>query len=270
MKPLKFEDSSEFLGLLLYDCNAISTRYLERVLSRGAASVRSKGGKALPQELWSIILQVCRDNPSFVLVQSEFDPVAKTDDTVILECHEVELDMPLGKLKDNRMVRAYENFMRIPGDFSCYDYGSDSEDDFPCCGACGPKIEEGMGYYRVAIQDGENSTPCLFNELDVPDIIARVEGGKCELCKGNRVLRPNQESTTEEYGFKAGRALKMARACPLCLGPGESTLHDAYSKAHFGKMPAKKRGQIMKGYVTRRLKELGYPPLQPLAARTST
>ena len=264
MKPLKFEDWFMLDTFLLFDCNIISTRYMDRLLSHCTTAVTSKGGIALPPELWSIILRLCRDDPSFVLVMSQ--STSQTNDKTILSCQEVQLEERLGRLDDNEIVGIYELFFVS---YIYFDRYRDAADDYELYGEWPlPDIEERQAKYRIVIEAGVSTEPYLFGYLEVPDIIACLEGGKCDLCGGERLLRPNQKSP----GFPHWKKSKINRACPLCIGPRKWNEHGIYDfpDENWDWMPVKEQQKKMDQYCNRRLKELGYAPLPDATAALPT
>ena len=81
--------------------------------------MRSKGGIALPPEIWDNILALCRGDV-FLLVKPT--PLFEADEKKVLSCQEGELDTQLGCSEDWTMLDIYEELLNTGGDI--YDHHS--------------------------------------------------------------------------------------------------------------------------------------------------
>lgn len=249
MKPLEFEKiTALFLEgrLLMLNAGVLGLRYVVRLLRRGATSVTSKGGIALPPELWEMILPMARGG-NYVLVQAEL--VSETDGRKVLECREARLEHwagGAGQLFDSLRVGCYEAVLNNRRT-TLWD------GDEP------PEIVIRESTYQVVVE-AEEKYRCLFEDLSVPDVIARVEKGKCRLCSGERFVCPEHDEVREFFGDVMRLSRCVNFACPLCLA-NISSEHDDFLESYEDELPSKRERKQMALSIKRALRELGYPPV---------
>lgn len=273
----------------------------------------SKGGLALPPELWGIILPMARDEP-YVLVEAEL--ISEAEGERVLECREVTLDGRAGHVFSSMEVDAYERVLNekavservikrraakekaaeeraikkraaeeraanSPGKKSVYlldennelDEDSELDDDSEWDedslwdedsmwdeDSAMPEIQAGNSTYQVVIKAGEKR-PCVFTEIGVGDVIARLEGGKCGLCDGERFVCPMHNA---EFKMFVGVVVRIGcpgdLACPLCLA-NVFYKHMDFLEAYDQEMPSKRERKQMNLSIKMALREMGYPPV---------
>ena len=75
-------------------------------------------------------------------------------------------------------------------------------------------------FFSITLTDSDNEflPHCLFHELSVPDIIARLQNYKCNVRKdaGRHIICPGRTRISGDFG--ALTTCDYLLACPLCLG----------------------------------------------------
>lgn len=109
--------------------------------------------------------------------------------------------------------------------------------------------------YQIVIRADRSGHPCVFSDLTVPDVIARVEGGNCSFCNGERFISPCcMEGAAREFGLR--ETCGVVIVCPLCVGidlAGEQD--DILDNWDYHGPKATKKMDI---FISRRFRELGY------------
>lgn len=110
--------------------------------------------------------------------------------------------------------------------------------------------------YQIVIRADGSGHPCVFSYLTVPDVIARVEGGRCCLCEGKRFISPCQTGgTAREFGITmmCGRLV-----CPLCIGVDVAYMHEGYAEGEDDELYDLRATKRMDRIIRRTFKKLGY------------
>ena len=266
MKPIKFDQVTEsFLEnrLLIFKRGSPAWRFLGRLLSRENTTVASKGGTTLPPELWNIIHEQTYEE-NFVLVKATIE--SDTDKKKVLACQEVELSSRLGHLENSRMIDACEQLLNSANDID-HDQlreemmegveviGGDSDEYDWIFGV--PKIKKRQKTHRIVLRAGkkQNRRRCLYAELTVPDVIARIEGGKCGLCGGKRSLCVGCNGAAFDL-FMDARCGPVV-VCPICVDVTLSLSHqELLEDCDWNFREEKEIDECVNG----RLVALGYPP----------
>ncbi|KAI4868007.1 hypothetical protein F4820DRAFT_171683 [Hypoxylon rubiginosum] len=253
MRPVRIDGLPGKNHLLFLNISKLSLRYVTQLLTRGSANIRTKGGIALPNELWAMILNFGREGREdrFWLVKADF--VAVSPNTALLRCIRHEFDRPentnelvAGDLQDKESVSEFEKYLVSARD----DELGFELPDLNCL--------SGPGNTFDVVLDTTSTDPCLFF-FDVPEFIAIVDGGKCWFCNGLRVLCPGCTGGKAE-SFDFGRMLGCGVdiACPLCMGIEFSEDHERFLGAYFNRQAPEDEAKDMLKLLEGRLEELGY------------
>ncbi|KAF4494032.1 hypothetical protein FAGAP_9837 [Fusarium agapanthi] len=231
MKPVEAKDL-ESLGklnsILILDVDCWGASYLRNILAHGSAHITTKkGNKTLPPELWLDII----DRVEYYIDKNTYKPVygvAITPGSTngsgaesALVCNVLEQWKKGGNLTGGNRINGYNRLLHDPS------YKLDPEND---------DIGENEEYYFTitkTVQENSYSIPVshlrhkgdfLFRSIEVPDMIARFEDGKCSLCGGDRYIYSGRPSRYEEILMFCNEVEFHRRCywhgvvCPLCIG----------------------------------------------------
>ncbi|SCV45759.1 uncharacterized protein FFB14_08843 [Fusarium fujikuroi] len=244
MKPVESKDLESLMQLnsiLIFSIDCWGASYLRNILSHGPKHITTKqGNKTLPTELWLEILgltEICISEITYKLVYGiEITHKSTNGSRIepILICNVLEERKECGKLRGGDHVEAYKKCPKDPS------YEINPEKD---------RVEEDMEpFFRITktVQENAYWIPVshlrlqgdfLFQNIEVPDIIARLEDGYCRLCMGDRSLDIYMSDTREEASFFCGAVVSHENCghdaiCPLCLGEeyAYEYLHVMYKK----------------------------------------
>lgn len=119
-------------------------------------------------------------------------------------------------------------------------------------------------FYFFLDSNRPDESSFLYYEIDVPDVISRIEGGECELCDGSRFVCPcyacyNQAGNGDKGEMEANFSLLcypcVEIACPVCMGIyfSQNHLFDLVEKD-----PRERASYWEEQIFGSRLRELGY------------
>ncbi|KAF5592107.1 hypothetical protein FPCIR_5798 [Fusarium pseudocircinatum] len=181
-------------SILILDIDCWGASYLRNVLAYGSANITTKqGNKTLPSELWLDIL----DWVEYYVDENTYKQAS-------LRC----IDVPSYKL-----------------DPEMDDVDQDEEPFFTIT-----KTVQGNAY-SIPLSHLGFKGDFLFDNIEVPDMIARCENGDCSLCGGDRYLDSTRPTRREEALMFCNETEFHRQCychgvvCPLCIG-GEYA--DAY------------------------------------------
>ncbi|KAI1087304.1 hypothetical protein F5B19DRAFT_476161 [Rostrohypoxylon terebratum] len=231
MRPVEISDATGELlekdRLFLLNIANLGHRYFEQIFYRKGTVIQSKAGLSLPNELWTRILELAHtDESRWRLVKVEI--VSKTPETLVLHCSQhtfrdskdLEDDsdvLPAGCLGDEKRVSAFEDYLTRATPESTLE-------EFGIIEAYLYRFPEPKFIYEVVL-DTAAKDRCLYTCLDVPDIIARIEDGRCHFCDGQRWVCPGcTGGHVGDYG-DLFMSCGVKLACPLCMGLDLSQRH---------------------------------------------
>lgn len=119
--------------------------------------------------------------------------------------------------------------------------------------------------HQIVIRADGSGHPCVFSYLTVPDVIARVEGGRCCLCDKKRFMSPCQTGdTAREFGITmmCGRLV-----CPLCIGVDVAYMHEDYVEGEDDSLFDLRATKRMDRIIRTRFKKLGYEKPESVGPR---
>ncbi len=261
MKPLRSTAcDGSFLSdrpLLLLDTSMVVIRWMYQLIASGNTNIQSSGGIKLPTELWIQIFDLAADSithsfcfvqASQVLSEPSRTPTSQggqsTSTSQVLRCMRTEFD-PTEFVENETTVYEVERYMRAPGQHT--------GDDLSHSQLSGP---ENTFYVKVDSRKGRFE--CLYYDIEVPDIISRIEGGRCWACSSSRSICPGCGGVGREYGVFMGCGVSLA--CPLCMGLDTAEYHKSFLQVYYWDKPPKDEAKEMEESLDQRLKELGYPP----------
>ncbi|KAI1453115.1 hypothetical protein F4805DRAFT_478744 [Annulohypoxylon moriforme] len=260
MRPVQITDVSRKVvtqdSLLLLNIIKSGPRYVRQLLARNGSSIRSKGGISLPNKIWSIILNFARgDNEDkFCLVKAEL--VSTSPDVTVLRCFRHEFDprngqedeFSAGSLPDQESVWDFEKYLE------CATSSTTETLSIKL-----PKLSRLSGPDNTFdfVLDTTSKNRCLYAFLNVPDIIAHIENGACDVCGEDRFICPGCTGGVAEM-FDAFMGCGVDLACPLCMGLELCLDHKGYLECHYWNAPPKDEAENMWELLEDRLLELGY------------
>ncbi|KAF4437249.1 Cuticle-degrading protease [Fusarium acutatum] len=244
MKPVESKDLESLVKLnsiLIFNIDCWAQATFATSFPTGLQTLQlSKAKKTLPTELWLKILDLTEirvDENTYKLVYGVEITHKSTNGSRIettLICNVLEERKECGELRGGDHVGVYEKCLKDPS------YEIDPEND---------RVEEDMEpFFRITKTALENAYwipvshlrfqgDFLFHNIEVPDIIARLENGYCHLCMGDRSLDIYMRDTQTEANFFCGGVVSHENCghdaiCPLCLGEeyAYEYLHVMYRK----------------------------------------
>jgi hypothetical protein len=233
MKPLTFEALDDFRRfprqMLLLDNSKVTLRYIRRLLARGCNNIRTKHGLSLPPELWDIILDFASVGGSFCLVEAQELITCPT--RTLLRCVKKRLmDVALNRepaalgryVEDLDDVEAVEACLR-----DSINVGDNRLDKLIRIEKILPP-NDGTFYFFLDPNRPEESH-FLYYEIDIPDVISRIEGGECKCCWTTRFICPCYDHGEIAGGLSANFGLYSNSCvditCPVCMGVDFSQMH---------------------------------------------
>ena len=260
MKPLKFgKATASFLSdrLLLFNTSAMVRHYLGNLLAKDSTRATSKGGIPLPPELWDRILADCDDN--FVFVKSSI--VSETPTRKVIRCQLVEFDMQHGFgvfAENDSVVYLCELFFNSMS--KAVEKKSISEIAMPRLReVSGPGSLHDVVLEKDRHAEGQEADKpsCLFWDIDIPDVIARMENGWCGFCGTGRFICPGCTGGRADR-FDVFMGCGVLLACPLCMGVDFAQDHKDFLRYYYSETAPEDEQREMDRAVQERLKELGY------------
>ncbi len=247
MKPFYSHDVEDFLSdgpLLLLDTSMVAIHWMHVLIAGASTNIQSRGGIALPTELWLQIFDFTVDDTtrSFCFVQASLvsSEPSRNPTSQVIRCMRTEFDT--GHFIANaETIAQVEGYMRTP---RCYD-----GIDLRFQQLSGPE-----NTFYVKVDSCQDRFVCLYFDIGVPDIISRLEGGHCWLCDNNRYICPGCDGSAFGVSMECGWEL----ACPLCMGLDIAEYHKAYHEKPWTKVPYEEL-RNMQEKLYQRLKELSYP-----------
>ncbi|OTB09770.1 hypothetical protein K445DRAFT_323663 [Daldinia sp. EC12] len=265
MRPVKITHFSQGRltkdSLLLLKTGIIGIRYVAQLLARNGVDngIQSKGGIKLPNEIWAMIMDFARKGAKdrFRLVKA--DCVASSPDTMLLRCYRHEFDCPddlllAGNLGYSSVVREFERYL------ACANPSTAKELTIKI-----PELRKLSGpentFDVVLSTTVKTKYPCLYGFVDVPDFIARMEGGDCWVCEGEKFICPGCTGGKSD-DFDAFMGCGVDLACPLCMGLEFAMYHKMYLETYYSDGPPEDEAQEQLKELEERLEELGYDDIE--------
>ncbi|KAF4985719.1 hypothetical protein FDECE_16359 [Fusarium decemcellulare] len=166
--------------VLLLDKACFGPNFVDVLVHQSLTLVTSKlRHQTLPLELWRRILDFTTSEPTkhqYCLVRPhylEHDACGN----MTLACTEVIQQAAFGDIKSETDIGAYLQFLVRPH--------LDTWHGVPNPFASPQQSKEGRPV-KISAASLESRVKLLFTRLNILDIIARVEGGRCNVCKGSR------------------------------------------------------------------------------------
>ncbi|KAK0712625.1 hypothetical protein B0T26DRAFT_752836 [Lasiosphaeria miniovina] len=289
MRPFELEDITYYWSennpmVLMLNTQMATASFMQRLVSKGGhAHITSKGqgqGTTLPAKVWSHIIDILAAdadaNPVFILTQAtlanpEVDPAVSPAVLACIPIHPKLADHSFGAMRCAKTIQSFEDamaFRQVPplGDPAgvnpkvIFFIGIDEPpQNLSCCADSGLHLRAAvarlnggrclMGHANRAQPSTAPQLTCLYSDIDLPDIIARVEGGICGACDGARFVgaslinrdagrkrkRTCHDSNGDDHpDRKRARSLTLLEAagvllaCPVCLGTKTCEDHRAY------------------------------------------
>ncbi|KAK0702061.1 hypothetical protein B0T26DRAFT_735691 [Lasiosphaeria miniovina] len=295
MRPMNFDTASnaKFLQdqLFFLDIPLAAARYMRKLVNfAGNINIRSQGGLALPAELWYMILEEMeeeaeRNPPRFCFAKATIVPSLSSPTETILRCvrHEFDLQVPgrsdleyalAGNLRNPASIAHFEYFLQnaTPEVAAKINEASDKvlaklEDEYEPIHESIAKIPKlnklsslGNVFYILQAQDApQEKKSGLYYDIDVPDVIARIDRGSCWVCSGRFIGCIGGRCAglaMEMFGFDREQlGCGFSLVCPLCVGIDLSDDHldSLHRQERIGESD-----EEIEQRIKARLSELGY------------
>ncbi|KAJ3543816.1 hypothetical protein NM208_g3369 [Fusarium decemcellulare] len=196
-------------SILMHDQTRHTVEHMARLVCRSTSNITTKkNNQCLPLELW---LQIFRwaelelNTHAFSLVQIQ--KAQRIGNQVFLICKEVTEWNACGQLDDRSAIYNYKRLLRKPYE------SSDEERPFKL-------PNEDARTIKISINALGWGREALYVDIDVADMISRMEHGACDFCNRDRIIftgsKKAQEGFWEEYNSSG---ILSHILCPVCVGP---------------------------------------------------
>lgn len=234
--------------ILLLDTTKVALRFVIQLV------LADKFPVLLPTELWLDIIEQYHkaSPPKYEAVRPT--SIAASPTGQILHCRMVKLN--LGHFESEHAVLAAEQFLACSNAHDEITTNSfAAEDSYQVYAIKYPSnpATTGVSSTSTALHVPE----CLFIDTTVPDVIARLEGGRCWVCEGERDICPGcTRGVANEFDAFMGCGVDLA--CPLCMGLDFMQEDKAFLQKYYRDGPPAKEEEARKAQISARLAELGY------------
>lgn len=218
--------------------------------------MKSKGGIALPPEIWLQIFEFLK----IPVKKSEYHlarvlTATPRGGSTTLSC-EVELSaltFPLAHLDNGQEVQAIERYLAAPGQQHDLSFLEKME----ACSRPSPTSK----FFSITVTDSDDILlpHCLFHEVTVPDVIAHLQNVICMVCQGrdSHTICPGCTGGIAQK-FDAFMGCGVDLACPLCLGLSFMQRDKELLEAYYWDPMPEEEETARSHRFERRLNELGY------------
>ncbi|KAI4283571.1 MAG: hypothetical protein L6R38_002055 [Xanthoria sp. 2 TBL-2021] len=252
MRPLDAaEIQQDFLTrepILLLDTTKVAIRFVIQLV------LADKFPVLLPTELWLDIIEQYHkaSAPKYEAVRPTSITASPTGQ--VLHCRLVKLN--LGDFESEYAVLTAEQLLESTHAYDEITTNFYAAEDTDTVYA--------IEYPRNAATTGVSSTitalrvpACLFIDITVPDVIARLDDGRCWVCEGEREICPGcTRGVANEFDAFMGCGVDLA--CPLCMGLDFMQEDKAFLQKYYRDGTPAKEEEARKARVSARLAELGY------------
>ncbi|KAM5377527.1 hypothetical protein ACJZ2D_004896 [Fusarium nematophilum] len=225
MKPVtlsRLDSLFEHKPVLLLDIARLSINLINSSVNRSPGSISSKpGNKQLPLEIWLMILAFAAEKPKLVrfnLVQPQ--SLEHSNGASTLVCARIPGWDACGMLEGLESVWNYEYYLQRPNGSHNFDFEKNKGTrpfDLPTA-----NNGDVATIFRIPTAVLERDSQMLFVRITVPDIIAWVERGECDLCGGSRRFcagcRDGSKIAEEWTSWTNAGDCGVRILCPLCIG----------------------------------------------------
>ncbi|PNP80991.1 hypothetical protein FNYG_05458 [Fusarium nygamai] len=235
MRPAVPEEVGDLLKwrpLMLFNRTLLGPAYIESLVSSSPALVTSQGGKALPLEVWDMIIDFsnrCPENHRYSLVRPKLLQTSAGGDELV--CERYKRWSPFGNIKEIAEIEMYRFYLAHPD--RLYNPALDSTCPNPFSFPF-PSFGSPCAFPTALLA---SKTKFLHLELTVPDVIKNLEDGYCTCCSGKHVFGSDfalSDTSTRWYSQLAGGPIPMFLAgffiCPVCVGMDCITMLTGWSK----------------------------------------
>ncbi|KAK5652696.1 hypothetical protein OQA88_10290 [Cercophora sp. LCS_1] len=275
--------------LYLLDLANAGEHLVTRLVQISPSFVRSPGGFELPVELWYMVMghlaAMPRATPRYCLVKAKViskEPKKRR----IIRCVQYELVADwskLGNVGSKHQLQALGGFFRKPTEATVKKVRAQEKKDWesnPARNTCqdrrmtarfpDARLLTGPENTFYVFLNGEiqDASDILMKDLELPDVLAHIGGGKCGLCKGNRYICPCCVSSATMEAFNIIAIGGVQLVCPVCMGLKLAHDHYAHLSRHYPRIssgfrwPRDNDGRIaqenLHERINQRLDQLGY------------
>ena len=244
------------LPYLLLDASAFSTYDIGSLISKNL--IKSSGGISLPQEIWDMIFSLLPTKPPTYHLARPLRITSLGDD-VVLEC---EIDT-------SALIFSYEHVdneseIRVLEDYLAFPDHQDEIDPFiqDILSAGFTRPQPTSRFFTITVTSAPHAIflpDCLFYDIKVPDLIARLQNYPCSVCNGmdGHTICPGcTGGVAQKYGAFMGCGVDLA--CPLCLGLDFMEEDKALLERYYWEEMPEEEKRARRSRFESRLMELGY------------
>ena len=241
------------------------SRWVPREIAK--ADIKSQGGIKLPTELWlKVFSYLTIGKPEYCLAQPLDAATHEGVKTVTCAVNLTSLNISVAELDSADEVGRVEKFLISP------DAGHELELQTADKPVSKPQRNiHNAPFFTITLADERSKDhdtnvlqealqpDCLFQDLDVPDIIAHLQNEVCWVCefqKEHRICPGCKGGVAQQFDISMGCGVLLA--CPLCLGMG-FMLEDKelLEKYHWDSIP-REEWEAREERFNVRYQELGY------------
>ena len=242
------------LPYLLLDASAFSTYHIGSLLLKNL--IKSSGGISLPQEIWYMIFSLLPTKPPTYHLARPLR-IKSLGDDVVLEC-EIDTSALIFSHEhvDNEgEIRALEDYLAFPD-------RHDEIDPFIQDLLSTTRPQPTSRFFTITVTSAPHaiSLPdCLFYDITVPDLIARLQDYSCRVCNfrdGHTICPGCTGGVAQRYGAFMGCGVDLA--CPLCLGLDFMEEDKGLLERYYWEGLPKEEKRARRYKFESRLMELGY------------
>ncbi|KAB5551432.1 hypothetical protein GE09DRAFT_1223223 [Coniochaeta sp. 2T2.1] len=267
MRPVQAHDFAALAAkkpILLLATSAVGPLFARAALLSG----RLQPGqihRTCPPEITGMIVAESLaglDTTHFCLVQPQRVMAdASGNETLLCKRVQVKHGFVFGALKTNDDVDEYDRWLHSPD----ARYQPDDSDNGSVTSAGRPFVVPSIMCSLTTVEIPARLLPALpgvlLMDIDVPAVIAKVEGGGCAFCGGQRAVNSGGGQMVE-FGGEVGYAAPRYGGdilCPVCVGP-DWALKDVVQNVGDWENSLWEdwAGETYQAWVDGRLGELGY------------
>ncbi|KAB5579904.1 hypothetical protein GE09DRAFT_1212366 [Coniochaeta sp. 2T2.1] len=264
MRPVQPQDLAALAAkkpILLLATSAVGGLFARAALRSGRLQPAQIHRTCPPEIARMIVAQslASLDTTRFCPVQPQL-LVADANGNETLVCKRVHIKngFVFGALKTNDDVDEYDRWLHSPDVRQPDDTGSISFTGRPFVV---PTIMCSITTVEIPARLLSAEPGVLLMDIDVPAVIAKVEGGRCDFCGGERAVNSGRREVVE-FGGEVGYAAPLYGGdilCPVCVGP-DWAMRDLVQNGGGGENSLWEDwdDETYQAWVDGRLGELGY------------
>ncbi|KAL9628107.1 MAG: hypothetical protein Q9204_006107 [Flavoplaca sp. TL-2023a] len=254
MHPLEITDIQQDLlsrgPILLLDTTAIAIRFVIQLV------LDDKFPMLLPMELWLNIIDQYYKSTVRKFVAVRATSISITPSSKMIHCRDMLLDVSSSLNNATAIIDAEDSLNHLRNH-------DENSQDHNLILAEGPDEIHAIDFPSQGPTSTSTTTAALsapdylFTAITVPDIIARLEDGRCWVCRGRRWICPGCTGGVAQK-FDAHMGCGVNLACPLCMGLDFMQEDKLFLQKYDWDAPPVEEEEAREAGISARLAELGY------------